>query len=514
MVSSRWALLSAFNKEGLRELSQELLGWDYRLVASQGTAEHLKSGGLKVESVETLTGWGEMLQGKVKTLHPKIMVGILAQRDSEEDAREVEESGAAFIDVVVVNLYPFEEVVGRGAHLREASEMVDVGGLTLIRAAAKNWPYVTVLTSPSQYPAFIDELRSLKGGVSEESRRRHALEAFAVTSRYEVAIYGYLSEAFQPESLPSELRIAYLEAGKLRYGENPYQKAAFYRDPIYKGASIAYSEDIFNRGLSFNNILDLDAALELLMKFERPTAAIIKHTCAAGVASSDRLEDAYRLARDTDRKSAYGCVVGFNREVGQETAAAMKRHFVEAIIAPDYEEGALELLRQKHKLRALRTGKRIEWEPAIQALGIRGGILVQTRERIDLQSEALKCVTRAKPTKEQVETMLFAYKVLGHVKSNAIVLAKDERTVGIGSGQMSRVDAVIVAGMKAGEEARGSVLASDAFIPFRDGIDEAAKAGVEAIIQPGGSIRDREVIDAVNEHGIAMVFTGVRVFKH
>ncbi|MFQ5837181.1 MAG: bifunctional phosphoribosylaminoimidazolecarboxamide formyltransferase/IMP cyclohydrolase [Thermoplasmata archaeon] len=514
MVSSRWALLSTFNKEGIEDLSRELLDWNYGLLASDGTASHLTAKGLRVRTVASLTGWEQLLHGRVKTLHPRIMAGILADRDKEHDMKELEGLGVSPIDVVVVNLYPFEEMAKTGTAPLEAVEMVDVGGVALIRAAAKNWPHVSVLTSSSQYAAFVQELRSSQGEVSKEIRRRLAVEAFAVTSRYEASIYNYLSRTLNEDAFPAELRIAYGGAAKLRYGENPYQKAAFYRDPGYEGASVAQSEELFGRGLSFNNILDLDAALELIMKFDRPTAAIIKHTNASGVASSDVLGEAYKLARATDPKSAYGSVVGFNRKVDGGTAEAMKKHFIEAVIAPDFEEGALEILRQKKKLRALRTGRDTRWEPCTHALGIRGGILVQTRERVPIRPESMKTVTKVKPTQDQVRTMLFAYKVLGHVKSNGIVLAKDERTVGIGSGQMSRVDAVVVAGMKAGKEANGSVLASDAFFPFRDGIDEAARVGVEAIVQPGGSIRDDEVIQAANEHGMAMVFTGVRVFKH
>jgi phosphoribosylaminoimidazolecarboxamide formyltransferase/IMP cyclohydrolase len=514
MVYSRWALLSTFDKEGLEDLSRELIVWDYDLLASAGTADHLNALGIEVERVASFTGWKELLHGRVKTLHPKILAAILADRDAAEDMKELESLEVAPIDVVVDNLYPFEEAAKEEGSPLKAVEMLDVGGVALIRAAAKNWPHVSVLTGPSQYPAFIRELRALGGNVSRETRERLALEAFAVTSRYEVSIYNYLSRSFDGEGFPRELRMAYAEGAKLRYGENPYQKAAFYRDPDYEGASVALSEEVFGRGLSFNNILDLDAALELVMKFEEPTAAIIKHTNASGVASSDSLAEAYRLARATDPKSAYGSVVGFNRIVDVNTAEAMRKHFVEAVIAPDFEEEALEILRQKKKLRALRTRRDIRWEPSTHAIGIRGGLLVQTRERVTLRPEDLRVVTRVEPTPEQVRTMLFACKVLGHVKSNAIVLAKDERTVGIGSGQMSRVDAVILAGFKAGDEGRGSVLASDAFFPFRDGIDEAAKVGVAAIIQPGGSIRDEEVIQAAEEHGMAMVFTGVRLFRH
>ncbi len=513
MVSSRWALLSAYDKEGLADLCSELLKWDFRVLASSGTAHHLESKGLEVDSLRNHTGWGEMLQGRVKTAHPKVLAGILARRDSEEDMEDLENAGAVPIDLVAVNLYPFEEAVRKGVPEAEAFEMVDVGGVSLVRAAAKNWPYVTVLTSPRQYSEVAKEMAGQEGEISQRTRRRLAVEAFAMTSRYEAAIYNYLSQV-QGDAFPSELRIAYTEAARLKYGENPYQRASFYRDPDHEGTSVATSEEIFGRGLSFNNILDLDAAIELVMKFDRPTASIIKHTSASGVASSDNLGEAYRLARECDPKSAYGCVVGFNRVVGEDAASAMKKHFVEAVIAPDYEDEAVDLLRAKKKLRALRTGREVKWEPSTQVLGVRGGILVQSRERVVIDPRALKCVTKVVPTKEQRDAMLFAYKVLGHVKSNAIVLAKGERTVGIGSGQMSRVDSVIVAGLKAGEEAEGSVMASDAFFPFRDGIDEAARVGVKAIIQPGGSIRDQEVIDAANEHGMAMVFTGVRVFKH
>ncbi len=513
MVSSRWALLSAYDKEGLVDFCNGLRASGYSLLASGGTARHLEAAGIDVNSVSSHTGWDELLQGRVKTLHPKILAGILARRDSKEDMEELEAAGGVPIDVVVVNLYPFEAAVAKDVPEAEALEMIDVGGLSLLRAAAKNWPYVSVVTHPHQYSDLAREISDRKGDVSSKTRRRLAVEAFALTSRYEAAIYNYLSGG-QQEGYPPHLRIAYPEARSLRYGENPYQRASFYHDPSYKGSSVATAEELFGRGLSFNNILDLDTALELVMKFDRPTAAIIKHTSASGVASSDNLAEAYHLARECDPKSAYGCVVGFNRVMDEEAALAMKGHFIEAVIAPDFGDAALEILRRKKKLRALRTGREVRWEPSTQVIGVRGGILVQSKERVVIDPKKVKCVTKVEPTQEQMEGLLFAYKVLGHVKSNAIVLAKGERTVGIGSGQMSRVDSVIVAGLKAGKEAAGSVMASDAFFPFRDGIDEAARVGVKAIIQPGGSIRDQEVIDAADEHGMAMVFTGVRVFKH
>ncbi|MFQ5908326.1 MAG: bifunctional phosphoribosylaminoimidazolecarboxamide formyltransferase/IMP cyclohydrolase [Thermoplasmata archaeon] len=512
MVRSRTALLSASNKEGLEDLARELLAWDYTLVASEGTASYLSGKGLKVRRAADVTGWEEMFQGRLKTLHPALLAGILARRNEPGDRADLEARGVEPIDVVAVNLYPLEppsSASGEGDPLAA----MDVGGVTLVRAAAKNFRDVSVLTDPAQYPRFIRELRAGKGVVPEESRRAWAEEALALTSRYEASLYNRFTQD-NPEAFPPDLRLAFDRAWSLRYGENPYQPAAFYRDPEFPGISVASSEELFGRDLSFNNILDLNAALELAMKFERPTAAIVKHTDACGVASAKTLPDAYLQARATDPKSAYGCVIGFNRVVDEETATALRPHFVEGIIAPDFGVDALKVLREKKKLRALRTGREIAWEPATQTWGVRGGMLVQTRSYLPLEAEDLKVVTQAQPTKDQVRGMLFAHRVLGSLKSNAVVLAKEERTVGLGGGQASRVDAVILACRKAGDEAEGSVLASDAFFPFRDGIDEAARGGVKAVLQAGGSIRDAEVIAAADEHGMAMAFTGVRVFKH
>lgn len=512
MVRFRTALLSASNKEGLEELAQELLTWDYALVASEGTASYLTKKDLEVRRAADVTGWEEMLQGRLKTLHPALLAGILARRDDPQDLEDLDARGVAPIDVVAVNLYPLDppsSASGKGDPL----EAMDVGGVTLIRAAAKNFHDVSVLTDPAQYSGFIRELRTGEGAVSEASRRTWAEEALALTSRYEASLYNRLTQD-NPQAYPQDLRLAFNRAWDLRYGENPYQPAAFYRDPEFPGLSVASSEELFGRDLSFNNILDLNAALELAMKFERPTAAIVKHTDACGVASAEALPEAYLQARATDPKSAYGCVIGFNRVVDKATAETLRPHFVEGIIAPDFEADALEVLRGKKKLRALRTGRVITWEPATQTWGVRGGMLVQTRAYLPLEPGDLKVVTRVQPTADQVRGMLFAHRVLGSLKSNAVVLAKGERTVGLGAGQASRVDAVILACRKAGDEAEGSVLASDAFFPFRDGIDETARGGVKAVLQAGGSIRDAEVINAADEHGMAMAFTGIRVFKH
>jgi phosphoribosylaminoimidazolecarboxamide formyltransferase/IMP cyclohydrolase len=510
MVRSRTALLSASNKEGLHALAQALLSWDYTLIASGGTAAHLEERDIPIRPASDITGWKEMLGGRVKTLHPALLAGILARREEPGDREELEARGIEPIDVVAVNLYPLEPAPGMDSGPLAS---MDIGGVTLIRAAAKNFPYVSVLTNPSQYPGFIQELDAARGAVPEATRRVLAEEALALTSRYEASLYNRLAGE-NPHPFPRDLRIAFDHAWDLRYGENPYQTAAFYRDPDFGGTSVATSEELFGRDLSFNNILDLNAALELAMKFDGPTAAIVKHTDACGVASADGLPEAYRRARATDPKSAYGCVIGFNRKVDRPTAEALRPHFVEGIIAPDYDADALKVLQAKRKLRALRTGGALAWEPATQAWGIRGGMLVQARAHVPLEPDDLRVVSRVAPTPEQVRGMLFAHRVLGSLKSNAIVLAQGERTVGLGAGQASRVDAVILAVRKAGKKSHGSVLASDAFFPFRDGIDEAAKGGVTAILQAGGSIRDDEVIEAADEHGMAMAFTGVRVFKH
>ncbi|MFQ5552160.1 MAG: bifunctional phosphoribosylaminoimidazolecarboxamide formyltransferase/IMP cyclohydrolase [Thermoplasmata archaeon] len=510
MVRSRTALLSASNKEGLEDLARELLAWDYALVATKGTASHLLQKGLEVRRAADVTGWEEMLEGRVKTLHPALLAGILARRNEPQDRADLERRGVLPVDVVAVNLNPLDPAPSGD---RDPLEAMDIGGVTLIRAAAKNFRHVSVLTHPTQYPVFIQEMRAGEGAVPEDRRRTLAEEALALTSRYEASLYNHLARE-NPHAFPEDLRLAFDRAWGLRYGENPYQRAAFYRDPNFGGTSVATSETLFGRDLSFNNILDLNAALELAMKFERPTAAIVKHTDACGVASADALPEAYLQARATDPKSAYGCVIGFNRTVDRETAEALRSHFVEGIIAPDFDADALTVLRRKKKLRALRTGRELTWEPATQIWGVRGGILVQSREYIPLEAADLKVVSRIPPTEDQTRGMLFAHRVLGSLKSNAIVLAKGERTVGLGGGEASRVDAVVLAVRKAGKESRGSVLASDAFFPFRDGIDEAAKGGVKAILQAGGSIRDADVIQAADEHGMAMAFTGVRVFKH
>jgi phosphoribosylaminoimidazolecarboxamide formyltransferase/IMP cyclohydrolase len=458
-----------------------------------------------------------MLDGRVKTLHPAIHAGILARRDSKEHMAQLQKAGLKKIDMVVVNLYPFKETVLKGAGLEEIIENIDIGGPSLIRAAAKNHEGVAVVTDPARYPGILQEMRASGGHVGEETLRGLALEAYRSTAVYDAMISTYLAKVFPGELFPSSFSQGMDKAYDLRYGENPQQTGAFYIDPFSSGVSVSKSEKLHGREISYNNILDLESALELLREFpDRPTAVVIKHTNPCGIASSDRLMDAFVTAYNVDALAAFGCVIGLNRDVDLSTAEQIGSHFVDCVIAPDYAPDALALLSKKKNIRLLRTGAPIghDERPELKMKKVKGGLLVQTADTKPLDPSTLKVVTKRAPTEEEIRGMLFAWKVCKHVWSNAIILAKGEQVVGIGAGQMSRVDSSMIAAYKAKEKAKGAVMASDAFFPFRDGIDEAAKAGVTAVIQPGGSIRDEEVIKAADEHGMAMVFTGVRIFRH
>ncbi len=512
MGEVRRALLSVSNKEGLADFAKGLRDLGFELVASEGTANFLRSNHVAVTNLEELTGHGSILGGRVKTLHPKVHAGILAIPTNAQHVRDLAAIDARRFDLVVVNLYPFEETVAQGASPEAVIENIDIGGVALLRSAAKNSEHVAVLSNPRQYAEVLDELRRTKD-LSRQTRDRLALEAFARTSQYDAQITNWWSHRAGPGMGP-HLRWVMEKAQDLRYGENPYQEAAFYRDESDRNLSLADAEKMHGKDLSFNNLLDFDAALALAVDFRDPVAVIIKHGNPSGVAVRDRLADAYAAAYASDSKAAYGCVVAFNRTVDLDTAKAMKGHFIEGIIAPDFAPDALERLRTRENIRLLRPrgpwGQRTGWH----VIHIRGGFLVQTTATPSLGPDELKVVTKAKPTEGEVRDLLFATVVCKHAKSNAVVLARDLATVAIGAGQVSRVDAVSLAAMKAQGRAKGSVLSSDAFFPFRDGIDEAAKAGVAAILQPGGSIRDAEVIGAADEHGLAMVFSGVRFFKH
>ncbi len=510
MVTPRHALLSLSDKEGLLDFARGLHELGFEFFASEGTAKALKAADLPVKTVSEYTGQPEGLGGRVKTLHPRIFAGILAPRGDEP---ELAAWGAVPIDLVVTNLYPFEAVTAKPeVALADAIENIDIGGVALIRAAAKNASRVGVVVRPSRYPEVLEAYR-MEGRLSDTLRAELALDAFEYTSRYDTAIYNFLWR-HEGRTLPPSLRIALDKAADLRYGENPYQKAAFYRDPYAPKPNVASLEQLHGRELSYNNIADLEAALRIASEFGETAAVVIKHGNPSGVAVRGALADAYAEAHAADPRSAYGCVVGLNRKVDLSTAKAMKGHFVEAIVAPDYDEDALKRLRTRKNLRLVRTNTAFRPSPELEMVKVSGGILVQTSEYPEIRPETFKTVTKASAKPQDTADIVFGMQVSKYVKSNSIVLIHERATVGIGAGQMSRVDSVILACLKAGVKAKGSVLVSDAFFPFRDGIDEAAKGGVRVIAQPGGSIRDQEAIDACDDHGIAMVFTGMRLFRH
>jgi phosphoribosylaminoimidazolecarboxamide formyltransferase / IMP cyclohydrolase len=511
MDSARRALLSVSDKEGLVELARGLRDLRFEFLATDGTAQILKSAGLAATTVAEYTGLREGLGGRVKTLHPKIFAGILAPRGDEPDLKAF---GAVAIDLVVANLYPFETVAAKPhVDLAEVIENIDIGGVSLIRAAAKNASRVGVVVRPARYPDVLAAYRS-RDQLPREFREQLALEAFEYTSRYDASIYNFLWRR-AGGTLPPALRIAYDKAADLRYGENPYQRAAMYREE-YALASAAAAEKLQGPELSYNNLVDTDAALRIMLEFDRPAAVVIKHTNPCGVALGRSLEEAYRAAHRADKISAYGGVVGLNREVDMATARAMRPHPLDGVIAPGYSGEALDILKAKKDGRflILRPRGAFQRDSGTDMARILGGLLVQTTEFPQLNPDSWKLVTRTKLMPKHTKDVLFGIRVSKFVKSNSIVLVADEKTVGIGAGQMSRVDACFLAGHKAGPAARGSVAVSDAYFPFRDGIEALAKAGVAAIAQPGGSIRDPEVIAAADEQGVAMVFTGIRLFKH
>jgi phosphoribosylaminoimidazolecarboxamide formyltransferase/IMP cyclohydrolase len=511
------ALISAYRKEGIVELGQRLHEQGVEILSSGGTARLLASEGIPVIPVDEFTGFPEMLDGRVKTLHPKIHGGILARRDLDSHQAQMREHGIRPIDLVVVNLYPFQETAARsGVTDAEVIEMIDIGGPSMIRSAAKNHTHVAVVVDPGDYETVLSEMESDEG-LSQETRRRLAAKAFALTHAYDGAIHGYLTAgpvAETEDAPPVRIQMDLERAQVLRYGENPHQRAAFYHEPGDPSGTLAAAEVLQGKELSFNNLLDLDAALALVREFSEPAAVIIKHSNPCGTAVGDTLAQAYGRALETDPVSAFGSIVALNREADRETVAGMLKGFVEAVVAPSYSGEALELLSRKKNLRVLRLDVASEnrggpWE----FRRIHGGFLVQDWDR-EPEDSPWKVVTRRSPGQAEERALAFAWKVASHVKSNAIVFTGQDRTLGIGAGQMSRVDSVVLARRKARGSLEGSVVASDAFFPFRDGVDAAAEAGATAVIQPGGSMRDEEVITAADAHGRAMVLTGCRHFRH
>jgi phosphoribosylaminoimidazolecarboxamide formyltransferase/IMP cyclohydrolase len=520
------AIVSVADRQGLIELAYALHTHTVNIFSTGGTARYLQEAQIAVQPVSALTDFPEILDGRVKTLHPAIFAGILAQRDRAQHLNQLQEHGLTPLDIVVNNLYPFAATIARpGTVLEEALEQIDIGGVSLIRAAAKNFKDVLVLVRPEDYTPVMQEWRET-GEVCLQTRLRLATIAFQYIATYDAAIADYFAQqAEKPVRFPQELTISLQRIQHLRYGENPHQQAAFYRirqsTPTAARPTVAGAAILHGKELSFNNLLDLDAALSAAHSFSAPAVVIIKHTNPCGLACGDTLVDAYKRAHAGDPISAYGGIIGCNRMVDQNTAREISQLFYEAIIAPEYTADALQILRSKKNLRILATHVHPQNDPVSQAsysgLDVRsvsGGLLLQTPDVIAEREVVYKVVSEREPDLDEVTDLLFAWKVVRHVKSNAIVLAHKLAVLGVGAGQMNRVASVQLAVEKAAERARGSVLASDAYFPFPDGIETAARAGVTAIIQPGGSIRDDEAIRTANRYAIAMLFTGQRHFRH
>ena len=511
------ALLSVSDKHGLVHFARELHSRGWELVATGGTAQLLRDAALPVMEVSDVTGHPEMMQGRVKTLHPAVHAGLLGRPNNSDDLREMDAAGYAPIDLLAVNLYPFRETIRRpDASFADAIENIDIGGPTMLRAAAKNHQAVWPLVDAGDYDRV---LAAIDGAdAAPDLRRELAAKAFAHTAAYDRAVAAYLEPAGGEDGFREEVAFALRKVQHLRYGENPDQRAALYAPAEGPVTGIPGLRQLHGKELSFNNLLDVDAALLAVSAWrgsETPACAVIKHTTPCGVAVADDAAEAYRKALATDPVSAFGSVVGFNTEVGELAATLLRAQFVEAVVAPSYQDAALDLLREKKNLRLLALG--VEADDARDWKRIQGGFLMQDRMRMEFPEDAWRVATRREPSDEEWRDLRFAWRAVAPVKSNSILLARDGMALGIGAGQMSRVDASRIAVLKAtnnGHDLRGAVLASDAFFPFRDGVDAAASAGIRAIIQPGGSVRDAETIAAADEHGIAMVFTSRRLFRH
>ncbi len=515
MTRPRRALLSVSDKTGVVELARGLAGSGYELLSTGGTARTLRDAGLEVTDVSSHTGFPEIMDGRVKTLHPKIHGGLLGRRDT--DAAVMAEHGIDAIDVLAVNLYPFEQTVSAAdAALADAIENIDIGGPAMIRAAAKNHRDVLVLVDPADYDNLLGALE--EGRVDEAMRLRLAAKAYTHTASYDAAISAWLTETTSGSRLGERFAAGGRRIASLRYGENPHQQAAFYADAGDLRGTLAGAEQIQGKALSYNNIADADAALECVRQFEGQACVIVKHANPCGVAAAGSQLEAYERAYATDPVSAFGGIIAFSTPLQKKVAREiLDRQFVEVIVAPALADGAAEVLAAKKNVRVLVTGKRRPARPAVELKKVSGGLLVQDRDDGRIEAEDLRVVTRREPSAGEIADLMFAWRVAKYVKSNAIVFARGGATIGVGAGQMSRVYSTRIAAIKAadaGLSTKDAAMASDAFFPFRDGIDSAAEHGVRAVIQPGGSVRDEEVIAAADEHDIAMVFTGMRHFRH
>jgi len=501
------ALISVSNKNGVVAFAAKLYARGIEILSTGGTAKLLRENGIDAVDVSQFTGSPEMMDGRVKTLHPKIHGGLLAIRDNTDHMKAAQENGIGLIDLVVVNLYPFKETIGKpNVTEEEAIEQIDIGGPSMLRSAAKNFRSVTVVTEPEDYETVIAEIEA-SGDTTPETRRKLAEKVFLKTAEYDTMIANYLTGGKITTILAKKIT-------DLRYGENPHQKAAFYSEQPHDGACIPRAIIHQGKELSYNNIMDADAALNIVREFKKPAVTFVKHANPCGAAVSNTLNDAFINAYECDPKSAFGGIIAFNETCTADLAEVIMGKFFEIVLAPTFEPKALEIFKTKPDLRVLEVGSIHETPPYKTYRKVSGGLLVQDANIKKITREELKMVTNKKPTEQEIKDLLFGWRVIKHVKSNAILFAKQGMTVGIGAGQMSRVDSVELGIKKAGGREKGSVMISDAFFPFADSIDAAAKAGITAIIQPGGSKRDEEVINAANKHGIAMVFTGSRAFLH
>jgi phosphoribosylaminoimidazolecarboxamide formyltransferase/IMP cyclohydrolase len=506
------ALVSVSDKTGIVEFVKGLIEAGVEVISTGGTKKLLQENGLNVIGISEVTGFPEIMDGRVKTLHPNIHGGLLAVRDNETHVAQMNELGIQPIDFVVVNLYPFKQTIAKqDVTFEDAIENIDIGGPTMIRSAAKNHEYVAVIVDPTDYSAVLTELKE-NGDVSKEAKRKLAAKVFRHTAAYDALISEYLTKQTGEES-PETITVTFEKKQDLRYGENPHQKATFYKSPFVAASSIAYAKQLHGKELSYNNINDADAALSIVKEFEQPAVVAIKHMNPCGVGIGADIHEAYQRAYEADPVSIFGGIVAANREIDKVTAENLHEIFLEIIIAPSFSQEALDILQSKKNLRLLTVDIAKE-QAANKMTSVQGGLLVQEEDTLSLEDANITIPTKRQPTEQEWEDLKLGWKVVKHVKSNAIVLTKDHMTIGVGAGQMNRVGAANIAIAQAGEKAMGASLASDAFFPMDDTVEAAAKAGVTAIIQPGGSIRDEDSIKKADEYGIAMVFTGVRHFKH
>ncbi|MDL4842022.1 bifunctional phosphoribosylaminoimidazolecarboxamide formyltransferase/IMP cyclohydrolase [Aquibacillus rhizosphaerae] len=506
------ALLSVSDKSNLVEFAQGLDKLGYELISTGGTLKALKQAGLPAIPVSAVTNFDEILDGRVKTLHPFIHAGLLAKRDDASHQQQLQERDIQPIDLVVVNLYPFKQTIEQeGVTEEQAIENIDIGGPTMLRSAAKNFNDVTVVVDPEDYPAVLDQFNEDTGDF--EFRKKLAAKVFRHTANYDAMIANYLT-TITGETDPETYTITYEKVQSLRYGENPHQAAAFYQEASVKGASIANAKQLHGKELSYNNIQDANAALEIVLEYSNPAAVAVKHMNPCGVGIGNTISEAYAKAYEADPVSIFGGIVALNREVDEETADQLKNIFLEIVIAPSFSKKAIELLTVKPNIRLLETPMEYAGSDTKKVVSVVGGLLVQDRDNGSVTETDITIPTERKPDEKELAELLFAWKVVKHVKSNAIVVAKADQTLGVGAGQMNRVGAAKIAFEQAAEKAKGAVMASDAFFPMPDTVEAAAEAGITAIIQPGGSKRDQDSIDACNKHGITMVFTGMRHFKH